>query len=148
MDNNTVDDLGTMVLAQQTTLDQFKTLCKCHDIANMFHVPDLMDFSDHETVAIAPHQDLLSHYNSLSTQTVLQYQSFVNAWISQTNIESCEWALHCRGGLTLFKLLVDKLDAKTYKIPSFSRVISLPFALTRFLGKMWLLRCCSLQGGC
>ena len=51
-----------MALAQQTTLDRFKTWCKCHDIVYIFHVPDLMEFSDPETIAIAPHQDLLSHY--------------------------------------------------------------------------------------
>jgi hypothetical protein len=70
---------------------------------------------------------------------VLQYQAFVNEWRSDIGVERCNWALQVlelstiptllveikqlldilpktqQGGLTLFKLLVNKLDAKTFE---------------------------------
>jgi predicted small integral membrane protein len=64
----------------------------------------------------------------VSLGAVLQYQAFVNEWHSDIDVESCYWALQVlelstvptlpktqQGGLTLFKLRVDKLDAKTFE---------------------------------
>jgi hypothetical protein len=129
------EDLGTMVLAQQTMLDKFHSWCHQVDVAYIFHIPSLSEFHDHRAVASSPCADLLTDYKTIPLGAVLRYQAFVNEWRSDVDVESCDWALQVlklstaptllvqikqsfdilpktqQGGLTLFKLLVDKLDA-------------------------------------
>jgi len=133
------EDLGTMVLAQQTMMDKFRSWCQTVDVAYIFRVPSLSEFHDHQAVASAPRVDLLTQYKAVPLGAVLQYQAFVNKWRSDVDVESCDWALQVlelstvptllvqikqsydilpqiqQGGLTLFKLLVDKLDAKSFE---------------------------------
>ena len=132
------EDLDTMVLAQQTMLDKFRTWCQQVDVAYIFQVPSVSDFQDHRAVASSPRTNLLTEYKTIPLGAVLHYQAFVNEWRSDVDVESCDWALQVlklstvptllvqikqsfnmlpktqQGGLTLFKLLVNKLDAKTF----------------------------------
>jgi hypothetical protein len=134
-----LEDLGTMVLAQQTILDKFCSWCQQVDVAYIFRITSLSEFHDHRAVASASTVDLLTHYKAIPLGAVLKYQAFVNEWQSDIDVESCDWALQVlelstvptllvqikqsfeilpktqQGGLTLFKLLVDKLDAKTFE---------------------------------
>ena len=93
---------------------------------------------------------------------MLQYQAFVNEWRSDIDVERCNWALQVlelstiptllveikqlldilpktqQGGLTLFKLHVNKLDAKTktFENTKLFRITLQDFVLTVFLVKM------------
>ena len=101
------------------------------DVAYIFHIPSLSEFHDHRTVASSPCVDLLTQHKTIPLGAVLQYHTFVNEWRCGIDVESCDWALQVlelstvptlfdihpksqQGGLTLFKLLVNKLDAKTF----------------------------------
>ena len=153
------EDLGTMVLAQQTMLDRFRTWCQQVDVAYIFQVPSVSDFHDHGAVASSPRISLLTNYKALPFSTVLRYQAFVNLWLSDVDVESCDWALQVielstvptllvqikqsfdllppdqQGGLTLFKLLVDKLDSKTFENTKLLQEYLTSFRLDRFPGE-------------
>jgi hypothetical protein len=157
--HNSSEDLGTMVLAQQTMLDKFRSWCQQVDVAYIFRVPSLSDFQDHQAVASAPRVDLLTSYKTIPLWAVLQYQSFVNEWRSDVDVESCDWALQVlelsivptllvqikqsfdilpktqQGGLTLFKLLMDKLDAKTFENTKLLQEYITSFRLDRIPGE-------------
>jgi hypothetical protein len=158
--HDTSGDLGTMVLTQQKMLDKFRTWCQQVDVAYIFQVPSVHDFHNHQTVASSLRINLLAHYKALSLASVLKYQAYINEWQSDVNAESCDWALQVielsttptllvqikqsfdilpftqQGGITLFKLLVDKLDSKTFKNTKLLQDYITTFALTTFLVKM------------
>ena len=154
------EDLGTMVLAQQTMLDKFRTWCQQVDVAYIFQVPSVSDFQDHRAVATSSRISLLTHYKAISLATVLKYQAFVNQWLSDVDVESCDWALQVielsavpsllvqikqsfdilppdqQGGLTLFKLVVDKLDSNTFENTKLLQDYITTFRLDAFPVKM------------
>jgi hypothetical protein len=90
---------------------------------------------------------------------VLQYQAFVNKLCSDIYVKSCNWALQVlelstvptllvqikqlfdifpktqQGGLTLFKLIVDKLDAKTFENTKLLQDYITSFCLDRIPGE-------------
>jgi hypothetical protein len=153
------EDLGTMVLAQQTMMDKFRAWCLQVDVAYIFLVPSLSEFQDHQAVASAPRVDLLTQYKTVPLGAVLKYQAFINEWRSDVDVESCDWALQVlelstaptllvqikqsfdilpktqQGGLTLFKLLVDKLDAKTFEYTKLLQDYITSFRLDRIPGE-------------
>jgi hypothetical protein len=153
------EDLGTMVLAQQTMLDRFRTWCQQVDVAYIFQVPSVSDFHDHRAVASSPRISLLTNYKALPLSTVLRYQAFINLWLSDVDVESCDWALQAvelstvltllvqikqsfdilppdqQGGLNLFKFLVDKLDSKTFQNTKLLQEYLTSFRLDRFPGE-------------
>jgi hypothetical protein len=153
------EDLGTMVLAQQTMLDKFRSWCQQVDVAYIFRISSLSEFYDHEAVASASRVDLLTRYKTVPLGAVLKYQAFVNEWRSDIDVESCDWALQVlelstvptllvqikqtfdilpktqQGGLTLFKLLVDKLDAKSFENTKLLQDYITSFRLDRIPGE-------------
>jgi hypothetical protein len=153
------EGLGTMVLAQQTMLDKFRTWCQQVDVAYVFQVPSVSNFHDHKAVAASPRISLLTHYKVISLATVLKYQALVNQWLSDVDVESCDWALQVielstvptllvqikqsfdilppdqQGNITLFKLLVDKLDSKTFENTKLLQDYITSFRLDCFPGK-------------
>ena len=90
---------------------------------------------------------------------VLKYQAFVNEWLTDIDVESCDWALQViklsttpnllvqikrsfdilppsqQGGLTLFKLLIDKLDSKTFENTKLLQDYITTFCLDHFPGE-------------
>ena len=157
--NGASDDLGTMVLAQQTMLDKCRSWCQQVDVVYIFRIPSLSEFHDHKAVASASRVDLLTQYKTIPLGAVLKYQAFVNEWRSDIDVESCDWALQVlelstahtllvqiiqsfdilpttqQGGLTLFKLLVDKLDAKTFENTKLLQDYITTFRLDRIPGE-------------
>ena len=103
--------------------------------------------------------DLLTQYKTVPLGAVLKYQAFVNEWRSDIDVESCDWALQVlelstvptllvqikqtfdilpktqQGGLTLFKLLVDKLDAKSFENTKLLQDYITSFRLDRIPGE-------------
>ena len=152
------EDLGTMVLAQQTMLDKFRTWCQQVDVAYIFQVPSVSDFQDHRAVATSSRISLLTHYKAISLATVLKYQAFVNKWLSDVDVESCDWALQVIELSAVPSLLVQMISylltnkaaslfssysstswtPRHLKTPSSSKTTSPPFALTVSLAKMLL----------
>ena len=129
------------------------------DVEYIFCIPSLSEFHDHRAVACAPRVDLLTFYKTILLGAVLRYQAIVNEWRSDVDVESCDWALQVlelstvptllvqikqsfdilpqmqHGGLTLFKLLVDKLDAKTFENTKLLQDYITSFCLDRIPGE-------------
>jgi hypothetical protein len=101
-----LEDLGTMVLAQQTMMDKFCSWCQMVDVAYIFHMPSLSEFHNHRKVAGAPKVDLLTQFKALLLGAVLQYHAFINEWQSDIDVESCGWVLQVLKLSTVPTLLV------------------------------------------
>ena len=100
------EDLGMMVLAQQTMLDTFRSWCQQVDVAYILNIPITSDFHDHMAVVSSPHLDLFPQYMAISLGAVLNYQGFVNEWRSNVDVESCDWVLQVLEPSTVPTLLV------------------------------------------
>jgi hypothetical protein len=155
-------DLGMMVLAQKMMLDKFTAWCQQLDLALIFQVPSVLDFHDHRAVASSSHVNLLMHYKALPLASVLKYQAYINEWRSDMDVKSCDWVLQVlelsttpslliqikqsfyilpttqQDGVTLFKLLVDKLDSNTFKNTKLLQDYITTFCLDAFPEKTWL----------
>ena len=131
-------DLGAMVLAQTNALQDLKDWAERYDVHYLLHVPDVPSFAILPgAVASARKVDLLSEYRSFSLSSVLAYQEFVATWMADVDTESSQWLLEVlkastskailaelqqeymalpksqRGGLTLFKMIMDIVHTNT-----------------------------------
>lgn len=85
------EHLSTMFLTEQTILDKFWSWCHQCDVAYVFCILFIMDFQDYNEVISTPLMNLLNQYMAISLTTVLKYQTFVNKWRSNIDVESCNW---------------------------------------------------------
>jgi hypothetical protein len=132
---------GEMLLGQITTFEAFVTWCQSYDVASIFMMPMSGSFTDHAVVAAAPRLNLLEdlNYQKVSLDQVRTFQEFLATNLSDADVESSNWALEKltnsieanllvsikqrfdrlpeaqKGGVVLWKLLVDKLYADSYE---------------------------------
>jgi hypothetical protein len=128
-----------MLLGQRVTIDKFVEWTTQYDVAGIFSMPDVSDFSDIDVVCAAPRINLLEDYRKVSWESVLEYQRFVTLYLSDADVESSLWVRKKldnsvddsllvqikqrfdklpkvqRGGITLWKLLVDTLYANSFE---------------------------------
>lgn len=129
--------LGAMVLAQTNALDELKQWAERYDVQYLLMMPDVSDFQVPTWVAGAPKKDLLSEYRSFSPSRIRDYQDFVATWMADVDSESSQWLLEVlqastskailaeihqeymalpatqKGGLTLFKMIMDIIHTNT-----------------------------------
>jgi hypothetical protein len=132
-------DFGSMLLGQRVTIDKFVEWTTQYDVAGIFSMPDVSDFSDIDVVCAAPRVNLLTDYRKVSWESVLEYQRFVTLYLSDADVESSLWVRKKldnsvddtllvqikqrfdklpkaqRGGITLWKLLVDTLYENSFE---------------------------------
>jgi hypothetical protein len=132
---------GEMLLGQITTFEAFVTWCQSYDVASIFMMPMSGSFTDRAVVAAAPRLNLLEdlNYQKVSLDQVRTFQEFLATNLSDADVESSNWALEKltnsieanllvsikqrfdrlpeaqKGGVVLWKLLVDKLYADSYE---------------------------------
>jgi len=135
------EDLGKMLLSQQTCFDKFASWCARSDVGYLFLMPDTPSFGNKLVVASAPRINLLTHFKDprVTREKVLSWQAFINSWLSEVDVESSGWAfdkleastspllltklkqsfdilpLVQQGGVTLWYLLTDALAANSFE---------------------------------
>jgi hypothetical protein len=132
-------DLGQMLLDQQTARDDFLTWTKKVDCYDVFDLPMTSDFSYPTLVAQAPQKNILEDPSAFTLKDICAQQIVFKKFRSATDVVSLSWVLEkaenstvsplllvlkqtydalpksAQGGLTFWKLLADKLAAKTYE---------------------------------
>ena len=130
-------DLGAMVLAQTNALDELKDWAARYDVQYLLNMPEVPSFANPQNVAVAAKKDLLTEYRTFSRSRVIEYQEFVTVWMADVDTESSQWLLEVlkastskailaeihqeymalpksqRGGLTLFKFIMDIVHTNT-----------------------------------
>jgi phosphotransferase system IIA component len=92
VDGSGEEDLGKLILAQQTTAESFEKWAMSYDVNGIFLMPDTDDFSDRMAMANAPKINLLNDYKRVKSDRVFKWQAAVKSLLPGTDVESSSWA--------------------------------------------------------
>lgn len=136
------ETIGSQALDRQAPINAFIKWCKMYDCSYLFKIPVVVgdEFDVASVSASTRNVDLLLHYKDISMDTVTRFQEFINTYLEYVDGESSEWIFRTleesikhsslkvqlqqklqdlpiahRGGIVLFKLLVDRIDAHTWE---------------------------------
>lgn len=138
---DSAETIGSQALDKQAPINAFIKWCKMYDCSYLFKIPVVAgDFTVTSVSSATRHVDLLVHYKDISLETVTRFQAFINTYLEYVDGETSEWSFRTleesikdsnlkvqlqqkleklpvahRGGVVLFKLLVDRIDAHTWE---------------------------------
>jgi hypothetical protein len=134
------EDMGAFALDRQTAHRALLDWLTAHDIHYVGQMPLVSDYSDlHQVAQATEFVDLFDTHTSVPAAQVHQYQALINVHGSSVDAESCEWLLSVlekstapsllqqvkqaydslpsvqRGGLSLYKLVMDRIDLRSFE---------------------------------
>ena len=152
--------VGESVIGTFTQLDAVREWAVANDIAYICNVPRVSDLLDDQAMAQCTEYDnLLTSFNIFSEERVRDYQRTLNLRGFKIDIDGCEWLQTMleasiepgllvrlqqsmnvfppaeRGGLTLFKLLVDKIAKPSFEFVEVGQNFLRTFKLSNFAGE-------------
>jgi hypothetical protein len=140
LDSSSDLDLGTAVIDVQTQIEGVVEFCILYDVYYVANVPCVDDMWDERQLKRCKvWTNVLTNYQSLDLETVKEYQALVNSHGLDVDLESSEmlfkvleksteitlwqmlkqtyltWHPAEQGGVSMFKLLMDKLDNPSFE---------------------------------
>jgi hypothetical protein len=140
LDSRTDSDLGTAVISLQTQIDCVVEFCVINDLAYVCNMPNVSDvFDEQELMYCTSFTNVLTDYQSVELFQVKDYQALINLHCGMVDVESSEWLMkvlekstdqsllttikqtmsawepHERGGVSMFKAVVDKISANSFE---------------------------------
>jgi hypothetical protein len=169
-------DLSALVLKHQTATSKFTEWLTSFDCLYLLGVPFVTDFSNPQMVLSAPRKCLTASFQDFSLVQIASWQHFVCEWLTNTDIETSDWILQAldqsieplllmqlkqshnalprkqRGGVVLFKLLVDAQNANSYEamklyqdfFPDSTTGENVAISISGFIAVASMLRPCNL----
>jgi hypothetical protein len=160
LDSRTDSDLGSAVISLQTQIDCVVEFCIINDIAYVCNMPDVDDmFDKQELMYCTSYKNVLTEYHSVELPQVKQYQALINLHCGMVDVESSEWLMKVlekstdpalltvikqimsawepqeRGGVSMFKAVVDKISSNTFEFLQAGVNYIIGFRLSKFDGE-------------
>jgi hypothetical protein len=160
LSSDTSTDLGSSAISTQTAIDGVIDWAITHDVFYVCNIPVDVDLTNVSAVGTSEtFVNLLTGYKTVSFEQVALYQELVNTFGVEVDVESSTWLLQVllkstestllvqakqrfdtlrdtqKGGLTLFKLLVDRIDYRSFESTQALLNFITSFQLTNFDGE-------------